>query len=64
MTGLSMEDGTTATELPRTITPYVFFTCFLAGSGGLMYGYDLVVAGICRCSCRVLLIPSQLIYYG
>lgn len=27
------------------ITPYVFFTCLLAGSGGLMYGYDLVVAG-------------------
>ncbi|MCO5568206.1 hypothetical protein L7F22_021902 [Adiantum nelumboides] len=30
---------------PPKITPYVFFTCLLAGSGGLMYGYDLVVAG-------------------
>eukprot|EP00250_Pteridium_aquilinum_P007161 c16942_g2_i1 orf=234-1619(+) len=30
---------------PPKITPYVFFTCLMAGSGGLMYGYDLVVAG-------------------
>lgn len=27
------------------LTPFVFFTCLVAGSGGLMYGYDLVVAG-------------------
>lgn len=30
---------------PANITPYVFLTCLLADSGGLMYGYDLVVAG-------------------
>ena len=28
------------------LTAYAFFTCLLAASGGLMYGYDLVVAGI------------------
>lgn len=27
------------------ITPYLIFTCILASTGGLMYGYDLVVAG-------------------
>ncbi|MCO5549034.1 hypothetical protein L7F22_002501 [Adiantum nelumboides] len=27
------------------ITAYVVFTCIMAGSGGLMYGYDLVIAG-------------------
>ncbi|MCO5549041.1 hypothetical protein L7F22_002507 [Adiantum nelumboides] len=27
------------------ITAYVMFTCIMAGSGGLMYGYDLVIAG-------------------
>ncbi|MCO5568213.1 hypothetical protein L7F22_021909 [Adiantum nelumboides] len=30
---------------PAKITPYVFFTCLLASSGGLIYGYDVVVAG-------------------
>ncbi|KAI5075364.1 hypothetical protein GOP47_0009440 [Adiantum capillus-veneris] len=30
---------------PPKITLYVFLTCLLAGSGGLTYGYDLVVAG-------------------
>ncbi|KAI5081071.1 hypothetical protein GOP47_0004254 [Adiantum capillus-veneris] len=27
------------------ITAYVVFTCIMASSGGLMYGYDLVIAG-------------------
>eukprot|EP00250_Pteridium_aquilinum_P021888 c25257_g1_i2 orf=997-2514(+) len=27
------------------VTAYVVFTCIMAGSGGLMYGYDLVIAG-------------------
>lgn len=27
------------------VTPYVVLTCIMAGSGGLMYGYDLVIAG-------------------
>ncbi|MCO5613442.1 hypothetical protein L7F22_067718 [Adiantum nelumboides] len=30
---------------PARITAYVVFTCIMAGSGGLMYGYDLVIAG-------------------
>ncbi|MCO5577122.1 hypothetical protein L7F22_030945 [Adiantum nelumboides] len=30
---------------PARITTYVVFTCIMAGSGGLMYGYDLVIAG-------------------
>ncbi|KAI5081041.1 hypothetical protein GOP47_0004224 [Adiantum capillus-veneris] len=35
-----------AGEAPKArITAYVVFTCLMAGSGGLMYGYDLVIAG-------------------
>ncbi|KAI5081070.1 hypothetical protein GOP47_0004253 [Adiantum capillus-veneris] len=30
---------------PAQITAYVVYTCIMAGSGGLMYGYDLVIAG-------------------
>ncbi|MCO5550368.1 hypothetical protein L7F22_003852 [Adiantum nelumboides] len=44
-----MAVGSSAVEAnkapPPRITAYVVFTCIMAGSGGLMYGYDLVIAG-------------------
>lgn len=43
--GFANSASSTAAGPPAKITAYVLFTCFLAGSGGLMYGYDLVVAG-------------------
>jgi hypothetical protein len=45
MTAVSSISDVSASTPGHKITPYVFFTCLLAGSGGLMYGYDLVVAG-------------------
>lgn len=39
-----METGQNMNNEGR-LTSYVVFTCIMAGSGGLMYGYDLVIAG-------------------
>ena len=30
------------------VTAYVVLTCVVAGSGGILFGYDLVISGSCR----------------
>lgn len=31
---------------PGKMTPYVLFICFVAASGGLIFGYDIGISGI------------------
>ncbi|KAK1305119.1 Sugar transport protein 1 [Acorus calamus] len=34
-----------ATDYPGKLTPYVFLTCLLAATGGLIFGYDIGISG-------------------
>lgn len=45
MPGGAIVDSGGGKEYPGKLTFFVFFTCFVAATGGLIFGYDIGISG-------------------
>lgn len=45
MAGGALVSSGPAKEYPGKMTLYVFFTCIIAATGGLIFGYDIGISG-------------------
>jgi MFS family permease len=45
MAGGAIVNAAGAKHYPGKLTPFVFFTCVVAATGGLIYGYDIGISG-------------------
>jgi hypothetical protein len=43
--GAFVDSGAGSKEYPGKLTLYVFFTCIVAATGGLIFGYDIGISG-------------------
>jgi hypothetical protein len=43
--GAFVDSGAGGKEYPGKLTLYVFFTCIVAATGGLIFGYDIGISG-------------------